>query len=507
MLVHSTCNPHAGNAGTSNGVKQRMSRRVAIVIAIEDYSDARIPKVRFAEADATAFAAALEIAAPIDKVVLLSAKATKTSINSKIRQHVKTLTDEDELFLFYAGHGFSKNGHNFITCHDTDPDDLADTSISLQRTLEVCAKSKCKRIAVFLDSCESGITDLPEIRGIYSVLSENELKDFFQGAEYRVCFASCKTSESSYSASALKHGVWTYQVVQALEGNDPLALEKGRYVTAGSLQNYLTKEVPRTLRKVFSKPVTQTPWFHGSHTGDFLIADLDNVLKQKNAVKPGYEQVKQVFLQFEQSVDIDDLSGFSKKRGHHVPEGVNSATMGFVENISQQEVEEEIDKVFQRIRATMNYKRRDLKAESCRIVTPDFEFSVACAQDPENPGSALITRQLINISPAIVEDEAFNKVFEDEFDELTFDFNKSINIEDLIDRIEDLDLDKIELNYPPDNSFCEISIDGSPLTIKATSHSLSVQTPRTTSPKLLVQTFFDVQKQLAATPVVKAITA
>jgi Caspase domain len=97
-------------------VKQQMSRRVAIVIAIEEYSDGRIPKVRFAEADATAFAAALEIAAPVDKVVLLSAKATKTSINSKIRQHVKTLTDEDELFLFYAGHGFSKNGYNFITC-------------------------------------------------------------------------------------------------------------------------------------------------------------------------------------------------------------------------------------------------------------------------------------------------------------------------------------------------------------------------------------------------------
>lgn len=482
-----------------------MGKRVAIVIAVENYSDSRIKKVSYAEADARGFADALEVGAPIDKVLLLSAKATKTSINSKIRLHVKALAGEDELFLFYAGHGFSKNGHNYITCHDTDLDDLADTSISLQSILDVCGKSACKRIGLFLDSCESGIADLPEIRGIYSEMSETELKDFFHSAEYRVCFASCKTSEYSYSSDKLKHGVWTYQVIEALQGNDPLALEKGRYVTANSLQNYVSKELPRALRAVFTKPKVQTPWFHGSNTSDFLIADLGEVLKLRNAVKPGLEQVKQVLLQFEQSVDIDDLSGFSKKRGHRVPDYVSGATESFVESISEKEIQEEIEKIFNRIRASMKYKRRDLNPKGGRIVTPDFEFSIRCAQDPEDPGTALITRQLTNISPAIIEDEDFNKVFNDSFDELTFEFNKRVVIKDLIDRIEDLDLDEIELDYPPDCSYCEISIENSPLTIKVEPDSLTVHTTRTSSPKLLLETFFDVQKQLAGTPVMKAI--
>ncbi|MBN1653527.1 MAG: caspase family protein [Deltaproteobacteria bacterium] len=484
-----------------------MTKRLAILIAIEHYSDKRIPTVQYAEADAVGFAAALEIAGPIDKVLLLSAKATKTSINSKVRQHVKALTSDDELFLFYAGHGFSRNGHNFITCHDTDLDDLADTSINLQELLEVCGKSASKRIALFLDSCESGITDIPEIRGIYSIISESELKEFFQAAEYRACFASCKTSEFSYSSRALKHGVWTYQVIRALEGNDPLALEHGRYVTANSLQNYLTKEVPRTLRKEFSKPTVQTPWFHGSHTGDFLISDLEDVLKRRNTAKSGYDQVKQVFLQMEQPVDIAALRGFSKKRGHRVPESINGATERFVENISQKEIDEEIQQMFERIRTSMKYKRRDLTAESGCIITPDFEFSVNCAQDPDDPGSALITRRLIKISPAIVDDDAFNEVFDDYFDELTFDFAKANNVEDLIDRIEDLNLDKIDLTYPPDSSYCEIKIKGSPLKIKVTAYSLTVYTAQMTSPKLLVESFFDVQKQLSGTPVLKAIAA
>jgi hypothetical protein len=423
-----------------------MGKRVAIVIAVENYSDSRIKKVSYAEADAKGFADALEVSGAVDKVILLSAKATKTSINSKISQHVKSLTDEDELFLFYAGHGFSKNGHNYITCHDTDLDDLADTSISLQSVLKLCGKSACKRIALFLDSCESGITDLPAIRGIYAEMSESELTEFFEAAEYRVCFASCKTNEYSYSSEKLKHGVWTYQIIKALQGDDPLALEKGRYVTANSLQNYVSKELPRTLRKVFTTPHVQTPWYHASNTGDFLISDLKDVLQQRNVLRPGLEQVKQVLLQMQESIDIDDLSGFSKKSGHFIPDRVSGASQSFVEDISRKEIEDEINAVHERIRTSMKYKRRDLTAEHGRIVTPDFEFSITCEQDRENPSSAVITKQLINISPAIVEDEAFNHIFDRCFDELTFEFNKAVNIKDLIDRIEDLDSDKIKLD-------------------------------------------------------------
>lgn len=122
------------------------SKRLAIVIAVENYTDGRIGGVKYAEADATGFAAALELGGALDKLFLLSAKATKTTINSKIRQHVKALASDDQLYIFYAGHGFSKNGHNFITCHDTDLDDLEDTSINLKTLLDECGKSACKRI-------------------------------------------------------------------------------------------------------------------------------------------------------------------------------------------------------------------------------------------------------------------------------------------------------------------------------------------------------------------------
>jgi hypothetical protein len=336
-------------------------------------------------------------------------------------------------------------------------------------------------------------------------MSDKELKDFFQAAEYRTCFASCKTSESSHSTAVLKHGVWTYQVIQALEGNDPLALEGRRYVTAMSLQNYLAKEIPRTIRKVFTKPVTQTPWLYGSQTSDFVISDLDAVLKKRNAVKPGYDQVKRILLQLDETVKISSLSGFSKQRGHRVPDSVNSATERFVENISKREIEDEVNEVFERIRGSMKYKRRDLTAAAGRILTPDFEFVVECRQDSDDPAMAVVTRQLINMSPAIVPDDSFNDVFDDSFNELTFEFAKGVNVQDLIDQIEDLELDKIDLDYPADCSHCDISIEGSPIQVRVRAGSLTVTTPNSASPKLLMESFFDVQKQLVGSPVLKAI--
>ena len=74
-----------------------MKRRLAIVIAVETYTNSRVKTVNYAEADAKGFAKALENGGPFDKVFLLSGKATRTTITSQVRQNVKTLTKEDEL--------------------------------------------------------------------------------------------------------------------------------------------------------------------------------------------------------------------------------------------------------------------------------------------------------------------------------------------------------------------------------------------------------------------------
>src|SRR5262245_48337701 len=131
----------------------------AIVIAVEHYIDAAIPQVRYAEADATAFAKALAPLGfdPANVHVLLSDAATKATIESLTGRLARSLTSDDTFYFFYAGHGFSSNGANYLTCRDTNLADLTGTSVKLQKVFELLRKSKVKRVAMFLDACESGM--------------------------------------------------------------------------------------------------------------------------------------------------------------------------------------------------------------------------------------------------------------------------------------------------------------------------------------------------------------
>ena len=72
----------------------------------------------------------------------------------------------------------------------------------------------------------------------------------------------------------LKQGIWAHHLIEALSGQAPLALENGRLLTAGSLRDYLSEEVPRTLRKTFEDARTQTPTLYGKPGREFVVADV-----------------------------------------------------------------------------------------------------------------------------------------------------------------------------------------------------------------------------------------
>jgi uncharacterized caspase-like protein len=146
-----------------------MSEGKAFIIGIQEYQRREISKVDFAEADAHAVADGFKYSglSEDNTIVLLSASATKTTIESKLRTFMTTVSESDQLFFFYAGHGFAVNSSNFITCYDTQPEDLSNTSISLQDLFTKLRASKCRRIIIFLDSCHSGLEIFQGMRQLH----------------------------------------------------------------------------------------------------------------------------------------------------------------------------------------------------------------------------------------------------------------------------------------------------------------------------------------------------
>jgi hypothetical protein len=477
-----------------------MSKKYALIIALEKYQHKNISPVLYAEKDAADIELALRDHGYLSEH-LLSATATKTTIESRLRYYTGAIGKEDCFILFYAGHGFSENDHNYITCFDTQIGDLSSTSIPLQSIFKLLRDSKCQKNILLLDSCHSGLQIDPRMRGIFADMSEAELHDFFQGSDYNIGFASCKSHEKSYASTNLKHGIWSYHLINALKGNAPKILEKGRFLVASSLQNYLSQEVPRTIRKEFTTTTFQTPCLFGNLSRDFLVVDLEPIWAVKRSeAKPHLQQLKRIFFSREESGNIKSLSGF-KKGFHRVPERITRATESFLSDISATEIKDEAENIFQRLKASLNYKRRDIELNygdgSASIIAKDFDVDIFISQNSADPSEYVLQVELKNIrSPEIIVSDTLNKIFSREFDSLTFEFKDAIRIEDIIDKIEALDNDNISIDYPGDYDYCKISIEGLYSEIEITSSSFKIVNPAPTSPKKLLDSFFESQKLL-----------
>jgi hypothetical protein len=482
-----------------------MGNVLAIVVAVETYKDKTITPVRFAEADAREFVDAIKAVGVTTQEVLINQDATKARVESLIKRHLSRLPADDQLIFFYAGHGFALNEHNYVVVHDTLRGDLEGTSVSLRWILGEVNKARCERVAMFLDACASGITTMPEVRGLYSAMSEEELEEFFGKSKYRVCFSSCRSDEQSYSSAPLKHGIWTYHLLEALKGKVRAVLEKGRFLTAASLQGYLSKEVPITLRKTFSNVFVQSPWKYGSENRDFTVADLGDLLKVRNAVKPGYQQLKQILFRETQELSIKSLSGF--KKGHFIPQHHGRSAQDFVESISSQDAKDRTDKVFKKIRAHLPYKRKDVTVEAGRIIAPDFEYVTYFELDSEDLETVVQVTELNNILPGVIEDSAFNKVFADDFDEVVFELESPVNVEKFIDSVEEAELDGVDIDFPADSSKCVLEVGDIGVKLTVTKNYVAVSDGYSKSPKELMEVFFKVQRKLLGTPVVALLSS
>jgi hypothetical protein len=467
----------------------------ALIVAVEEYADKSIPRVQFAEADAMAVEAALK-ALGFTTMVLLSEQATQATIRSTIARIARSLTEDDAIHFFFAGHGFSKNDQNYLTCRDTICGDLVRTSIALRADVfDVLRASKSKRVALFLDACESGMAADPSMRGIITSLNDQELEAFFRDSEFYVCFASCKTDESSYSSGKIGHGIWTYHLVQALTGRASLAMEKG-LVTSTLLQDYLAREVPLTVRAVRTKPSPQTPWACGAMSKQFLIADLRQVLAAEQQRKlAAAKEITQALLLGTTTYDVRRLSGFRK--GHRVPDAVNDATVSFVERIAQDDVSKHMDGIHDALRSNLNYKRCDLRVEDGTIVTPHFEYTLSVGLDPDDPSICIWKHAIGKMTDkGVILSEGFAKTFEPFIDTAEYEFASEFDVEQFIDLIEDLDSDEITVNYKRGEPECDVRIAGFAATLHVTPGGVRVTGIANATPRRLLEAVAKAQKQL-----------
>ncbi len=209
-----------------------------------------------------------------------------------------------------------------------------------------------------------------------------------------------------------------------------------------------------------------------------------------------------------------NLRGFDKSR-HTVPDAVNNATSGFLAKLCAAELAEEAEDFFQRTKAALSYKRKDLSLD---ITSPmavlsakDFTLEIAYALEASDPASYTITRTLHSIKNGeLLRVAEFDELFAGQFSAIAFALKKGVRVEAVIDAVEGLEDDaneegadakaaKVCVDYPSDYRDCTLTVEGIDAAVVCDGATLEMRFEKCGSPRELVEAFAAVRKAFALT--------
>ena len=211
----------------------KVRRKWALVIGISQFADKKIPQLVYPAKDARDFAALLEDEQvcrfnPESVHILLNGDATTKQIKADLNWLARSAQPDDLVVVFIASHGSPREmdtrNVNYIVTNDTEissPDQLFATALAMVEITEVIrSRIQARRTLVLLDTCHSGAA--AGARGLrlsadigVSSLSSETLDSIRQGFG-RAIITSSQAGQQSYESDDIKHGYFTYFLLQAL---------------------------------------------------------------------------------------------------------------------------------------------------------------------------------------------------------------------------------------------------------------------------------------------------
>lgn len=187
--------------------------------------------LQYARQDATKTAELLRVQYEFTVEELIDAKATKAAILEKLREMLATLGKDDDFLFYFAGHGTTLFEPPLERTGLLLPYDAADTSspnalqrergIALRDLLKIMQESPGRHRLILLDSCFSGLPEMPEAdkpakRDPNNPLGHRSVQLLTAGAE----------NERAIELPTISAGVFSHEIrrVISADGSGPQTL-------------------------------------------------------------------------------------------------------------------------------------------------------------------------------------------------------------------------------------------------------------------------------------------
>jgi Caspase domain len=202
----------------------------ALVIGINKFQDAHVPKLKYTSKDARDFADLLKDPAyghfAEDHVHLLSdEQATTRKIKEELNWLARSAGKDDLVVVFLSSHGSPREkdtaGVNYVITSDTDlkdADSLFATALPMVELADVVrTRVRARRAAIFLDTCHSGAVTTAAMGGLVTSQVAGSTFDRLTQGVGRIIIASSEAKQKSYESDKIRNGYFTYNLVRALK--------------------------------------------------------------------------------------------------------------------------------------------------------------------------------------------------------------------------------------------------------------------------------------------------
>jgi len=251
----------------------------AVVIGIDNYQNVR--HLKYATKDARAFYSHLVniIKIPEGNIsLLLNDQAYLYEIRSILGTHLKRKAGKDDMvMIFFAGHGateedsMSPDGdglEKYILPYDADLKNLYASALPMSEITKIFSRINSERLIFIADACYSGASGgrTIGIRGMRANISDAFLDRISKGRG-RVIITASGANEVSAENDDLKHGVFTYFLLEGLRGKADA--DKDGMITVDEVYNYVSINVPKATGQA------QHPVKKGSVEGQLIMGIVE----------------------------------------------------------------------------------------------------------------------------------------------------------------------------------------------------------------------------------------
>jgi len=256
-------------------------------VGINKYKNATY-NLNYAQPDAKSFTQKLinkgrKMFKSVRKTEIYDSEATKENIIKGFESIIAQAKPEDVFVFYYAGHGTlnpeEDNEYYLVPTNITklygDPAQLVEKGLSAKELKTYLAQIRSQKQLILMDACHSG----GALKSINVRAAASEEKAIVQLARASgvVMLASSGTKQFASEFEVLKHGVFTYALLEALDG----AADNGdKKVTVNELKIYMDERVPELSDEYGGQAQYPTGFVHGN---DFPISLIyDPVAEEEN---------------------------------------------------------------------------------------------------------------------------------------------------------------------------------------------------------------------------------